>query len=153
MIAVIQRVKKASVSVEETVVGSCAFGLLILLGVAANDTVEDANALARKIVNLRIFTDENDKLNLSLKDVGGEALVVSNFTLLANYRKGNRPDYLNSARPELAENLYEYFVELLSREISHVGKGAFGEHMEINTTCDGPITITMDSNVLLNKKV
>ena len=153
MIAVIQRVKKASVSVEGTVVGSCGAGLLILLGVAANDTEEDANALARKIVNLRIFTDENDKLNLSLKDIGGEVLVVSNFTLLANYKKGNRPDYLNSARPELAEKLYEYFTNLISSEIAHVETGAFGEHMEINTVCDGPITITMDSNVLINKKV
>ncbi len=153
MIAVIQRVKKASVSVEENIVGYCGAGLLILLGVAVNDTEEDAKALARKIVNLRIFTDENDKLNLSVKDVSGEALVVSNFTLLANYKKGNRPDYLNSARPELAERLYEYFVELLSSEITHIGMGAFGEHMEINATCDGPITITMDSNVLLNKNV
>ena len=153
MIAVIQRVKKASVSVENNVVGSCGAGLLILLGVAANDSEEDARALARKIINLRIFTDENDKLNLSVKDVNGEALVVSNFTLLANYRKGNRPDYLNSARPELALKLYEYFVELISCEISQVGKGAFGEHMEIDATCDGPITITMDSNVLLNKNI
>ncbi len=153
MIAVIQRVKKASVSVEENVVGSCGSGLLILLGVAVNDSEEDAKALARKIINLRIFTDENDKLNLSVKDVSGEALVVSNFTLLANYKKGNRPDYLNSARPELAEKLYKYFVELLSAEIAHVGMGAFGEHMEISATCDGPITITMDSNVLLNKNI
>ena len=153
MIAVIQRVKKAAVSVVQNVVGSCNAGLLILLGVAANDSEEDAKALARKIINLRIFTDENDKLNLSVKDVNGEALVVSNFTLLANYKKGNRPDYLNSARPELAERLYEYFVELLSLEISSVQKGAFGEHMEINAICDGPITITMDSNVLLNKNV
>ena len=153
MIAVIQRVKKASVSVEQNVVGSCNAGLLILLGVAVNDSEEDAKALARKIINLRIFTDENDKLNLSIKDVNGEALVVSNFTLLANYKKGNRPDYLNSARPELAEKFYEYFVGLLSLEISSVQKGAFGEHMEINATCDGPITITMDSNVLLNKNV
>ena len=92
MIAVIQRVKNAAVSVDNNVVGSCGSGLLILLGVAVTDSDEDARALARKIVNLRIFTDENDKLNLSVKDVAGQALVVSNFTLLANYRKGNRPD-------------------------------------------------------------
>lgn len=151
MIAVLQRVKKASVSVEQKVVGSCQTGLLILLGVASNDTVDDAIALSKKIVNLRIFTDENDKLNLSLKDIVGEVLVVSNFTLLANYKKGNRPDYLNSARPDLAERLYLYFTELLSKEISHVETGAFGEHMEISAVCDGPITITLDSNVLLNK--
>ena len=153
MIAVIQRVKNAAVSVDNNVVGSCGSGLLILLGVAVNDTEDDVRALARKIINLRIFTDENDKLNLSVKDIEGDALVVSNFTLLANYRKGNRPDYLNSARPELAENLYKYFVELLSAEISHIGMGAFGEHMQIAATCDGPITITMDSKVLLNKNV
>lgn len=153
MIAVLQRVKRASVSVNSRVVGSCDEGLLILLGVASGDTEADAEVLAKKIVNLRIFTDENDKLNLSVKDVCGEALVVSNFTLLANYKKGNRPDYMNSARPEVAEKLYLFFTELISRELKHVGKGAFGEHMEINSLCDGPITITLDSNVLLNKKV
>lgn len=151
MIAVIQRVKHASVNVEEKLVGSCNMGLLILLGVSVNDTPEDAKALSRKISNLRIFTDENDKLNLSIKDVSGEALVVSNFTLLANYKKGNRPDYLNSARPEMAEELYEYFVELLSEEIERVEKGAFGEHMVIDMCGDGPITLVLDSNVLLNK--
>jgi D-tyrosyl-tRNA(Tyr) deacylase len=151
MIAVIQRVKHASVSVEEKLVGSCNMGLLILLGVSVNDTEEDAKALSRKISNLRIFTDENDKLNLSIKDVAGEALVVSNFTLLANYKKGNRPDYLNSARPEAAEKLYEYFVELLSEEVTRVEKGAFGEHMIIDMCGDGPITLVLDSNVLLNK--
>ncbi len=152
MIAVLQRVKKASVSVNNEVVGSCDEGLLILLGVAAADTNEDAAVLARKIVNLRIFTDENDKLNLSIKDISGEALVVSNFTLLANYKKGNRPDYMNSARPELAEKLYLFFTELLSNELKRVETGAFGEHMEISTLCNGPITITLDSSVLLNKK-
>ena len=151
MIAVIQRVKRASVLVEEKVVGSCNMGLLILLGVSVNDTQEDAKVLARKISNLRIFTDENDKLNLSVKDVSGEILVVSNFTLLANYKKGNRPDYLNSARPEMAEKLYEYFVELLSEEVTRVEKGAFGEHMVIDMCGDGPITLVLDSDVLLNK--
>lgn len=151
MIAIIQRVKKAFVTVDEATVGECGQGLLILLGVATDDTEEDARALARKIVNLRIFTDENDKLNLSIKDVSGEALVVSNFTLLANYKKGNRPDYLNSARPELAEKLYLYFTELLKADIQRVETGAFGEHMEVSMVGDGPITISMDSKVLLNK--
>ena len=151
MIAVIQRVKSAAVSVDGNTVGECGMGLLILLGVATNDTEEDARVLSKKIANLRIFTDDNDKLNLSVKDVSGEALVVSNFTLLANYKKGNRPDYLNSARPQTAEELYLYFTKLLSEELSRVETGAFGEHMEITATCDGPITITMDSNVLLNK--
>ena len=103
MIAVVQRVEHASVHVGNNIVGSCNMGLMILLGVSVTDTPEDARVLSRKISNLRIFTDENDKLNLSIKDVSGEALVVSNFTLLANYKKGNRPDYLNSARPEKAE--------------------------------------------------
>ncbi len=152
MIAVLQRVKKASVSVNSEVVGSCDEGLLILLGVAATDTEDDALVLAKKIVNLRIFTDENDKLNLSVKDISGEALVVSNFTLLANYKKGNRPDYLNSARPDVAEKLYLFFTEQISKELKRVETGAFGEHMEISTVCNGPITITLDSNVLLNKK-
>ena len=151
MIAIIQRVKKAFVTVDEVAVGECGQGLLILLGVAANDTEEDARVLARKIVNLRIFTDENDKLNLSIKDVSGEALVVSNFTLLANYKKGNRPDYLNSARPELAEKLYLYFTDLLRVDIQRVETGSFGEHMEVGMVGDGPITISMDSKVLLNK--
>ena len=152
MIAVLQRVKRAMVSVDNEVVGSCNEGLLILLGVASADTEEDATILARKIANLRIFTDESDKLNLSIKDIAGEALVVSNFTLLANYKKGNRPDYMNSARPDVAEKLYLYFTELLSNELKRVETGAFGEHMEISTLCDGPITITLDSSVLLNKK-
>ena len=151
MIAVLQRVKTASVSVNNEVVGACNNGLLILLGVASDDTEEDAIVLARKIVNLRIFTDSNDKLNLSVKDISGEALVVSNFTLLANYKKGNRPDYMNSARPDIAEKLYLFFTELVSKELNHVGTGVFGEHMVISTLCDGPITITLDSKVLLNK--
>ena len=151
MIAVVQRVEHASVHVGNNTVGSCNMGLMILLGVSVTDTPEDARVLSRKISNLRIFTDENDKLNLSIKDVSGEALVVSNFTLLANYKKGNRPDYLNSARPEKAEELYEYFVELLSTEVPKVEKGAFGEHMVIDMCANGPITLVLDSNVLLNK--
>lgn len=153
MIAVLQRVKKASVKVDGNIVGKCSYGLLILLGVDKRDSREDADALARKILNLRIFTDINDKLNLSLKDIDGEALVVSNFTLLANYRKGNRPDYLNSASPNIANELYEYFTSLLRPELKSVETGMFGEHMEISTVCDGPITIVLDSNVLLKKDV
>ncbi len=152
MIAVLQRVKRASVSVDGEVVGACSHGLLILLGVAAEDTEADADVLAKKIANLRIFTDENDKLNLSVKDVDGEALVVSNFTLMANYKKGNRPDYMRSAPPAVANELYEYFTQLLSAELRRVETGRFGEHMEISTICDGPITIVLDSNILLKNK-
>ena len=151
MKAVLQRVTEASVAVDGNIVGSCKEGLLILLGVADGDTREDAEALARKTLGLRIFTDENDKMNLSIKDIGGEALVVSNFTLLASYRKGNRPDYMQAARPDAARELYEYFAELLSAELSFVGRGEFGAHMQIDMRADGPVTIVMDSDVLLKR--
>lgn len=150
---VIQRVKRASVSVDSETVGECGKGLFMLLGVSQEDTREDAEALVRKVLNLRIFTDDNDKMNLSLLDVSGEALVVSNFTLLANYKKGNRPDYMQAASPDMANELYEYFVSLLSRELSHVGKGRFGAHMEIDLTADGPVTIVMDSQILTRKQI
>ena len=148
---VVQRVEYASVSVDGAIIGECKNGLMLLLGVAEGDTREDADALARKLLGLRIFTDENDKMNLSIKDIGGEALVVSNFTLLANYRKGNRPDYMQAAKPDVARELYEYFAGLISAELSHVGMGAFGEHMQIDMRADGPVTIVMDSEVLLKR--
>ncbi len=149
---VIQRVKRASVAVAGECVGECNNGLLLLLGVAEGDNNEDAELLAKKVLGLRIFTDDNDKMNLSVRDIDGEALVVSNFTLLANYRKGNRPDYLGAANPEYANELYLYFVSLLERELCHVGKGMFGEHMEIDIVADGPVTIVMESEVLRGKK-
>ena len=148
---VIQRVKGASVSVGGRVVGECGKGLMLLFGVAEGDTRADAEALARKTLNLRIFSDEADKMNLSLKDIDGEALVVSNFTLMANYKKGNRPDYMGAARPETANDLYEYFVSLLKAELKQVGTGEFGEHMDIDIRADGPVTIVMDSGVLTKK--
>ena len=152
MIAVLQRVKRASVLVDGQTVGECGHGLCILLGVARGDTERDAQALADKIVHLRIFSDENGKMNLSLKDVGGELLVVSNFTLLASYRKGKRPDYMEAAAPVEANRLYEYFAELCEGEISHVGRGEFGADMEVGIVGDGPVTIVMDSRVLLGGK-
>ena len=145
---VIQRVKRAAVSVDGETVGECGKGLMLLLGVSDGDTREDAEALAKKVVNLRVFTDENDKMNLSLCDVGGEALVVSNFTLLANYKKGNRPDYFGAAAPETAEKLYKYFGALSEKEVSHVGYGIFGADMEVTIVNDGPVTIVMDSHML-----
>ena len=148
---VVQRVKRARVSVGGATVGECGEGLMLLLGVAMGDTREDADALAKKLLGLRIFTDEQDKMNLSVRDIGGEALVVSNFTLMANYKKGNRPDYMQAAKPDEARELYEYFAGLLSAELSHVGMGAFGEHMEIDMCADGPVTIVMDSEVLRRK--
>ena len=152
MIAVLQRVKKASVCVDGEVVGACGNGLCILLGVAREDTEKDAQVLAEKIVNLRIFSDQDGKMNLSLQDVNGEALIVSNFTLLASYKKGKRPDYMGAAIPADAERLYNYFSTLCAERLSHVGCGVFGADMEVQITADGPVTIVMDSRVLLGTK-
>lgn len=152
MKAVIQRVLHASVSVDGNVVGACGHGYMILLGVANGDTEEDAALLLKKIVNLRIFSDENGKMNRSVKDVDGEILLISQFTLLANYRHGNRPDFLESAPPDEAKRLYEFFRAELSKEVRHVSCGIFGAHMEVSLVNDGPVTIVMDSNTLKKKK-
>ena len=152
MIAVLQRVRSASVVADGVPAGSCGEGLLILLGVSKTDTEEDAVLLAEKIAKCRIFCDENDKMNLSVLDVGGEALVVSNFTLLANYAHGNRPDYFNAAPPTEANALYEHFADLLAARVKHVGRGVFGADMRITMEADGPITIVMDSAVLAKKQ-
>lgn len=152
MRAVIQRVSSASVAVDGEIVGACERGYLILLGVAEGDTEVDAELLCKKIAALRIFRDENDKMNLSIRDIDGEALVISQFTLLANYRHGNRPDFLASAKPDEAKRLYEYFTELLSRELRRVEYGIFGADMKVSLTNDGPVTICMDSEVLKKKK-
>ena len=151
MIAVLQRVRSASVKVDNAIVGDCGKGLCVLLGVSAEDTEEDAAALVRKLVDLRIFRDQDDKMNLSLKDVGGELRVVSNFTLLAAYKKGRRPDFIGAAPPAEANRLYEYFCELCQAEISHVARGVFGADMELSIINEGPVTIVMDSKVLLKK--
>ena len=148
MIAVIQRVKHANVKIDGQIHGECKHGLMILLGVANGDDEEDARLLANKILKLRIFCDDNDKMNLSVKDVDGEVLVISNFTLLANYKKGNRPDYLNAAAPNEADRLYSFFVELMRAELEHVGTGKFGADMAVSLLNDGPVTIVMDSQVL-----
>ena len=152
MICVLQRVKRASVVVDEQTVGAVGEGLCILLGVADGDTEEDARLLATKICNVRIFSDENDKMNLSVKNIDGEALVISQFTLMANYKHGNRPDYLESAFPAEANRLYEYFKGLMAAELRHVGCGVFGAHMEVSLINNGPVTIVMDSEVLKKKK-
>lgn len=148
MIAVIQRVKNSSVSVEGELCGECGRGLMILLGVAEGDSEEDARLLSSKILKLRIFSDENGKMNLSVKDVGGEALIVSNFTLLANYKKGNRPDYMSATAPTRANELYEYFTSLMRAELEHVATGEFGADMAVSILNDGPVTIVMDSQIL-----
>ena len=150
MIAVIQRVSSASVKVDGALVGKCGHGLCILLGVAREDAAEDADALVRKILNLRIFEDDAGKMNRSLLDVGGEMLVISNFTLLAAYKKGNRPDYMGAAAPAEANKLYEYFADKCA-ELVPVQKGIFGADMKVDIANDGPVTIVMDSRVLLGK--
>ena len=152
MIAVIQRVKRASVAIDGKISGQCEKGLMILLGVADGDCESDAEALAAKISKLRIFCDDEGKMNLSVKDVGGEMVIVSNFTLLANYVKGNRPDYFGAAAPDVAEGLYKYLGSLMEKEISHVGYGVFGADMEVTIVNDGPVTIVMDSKILNQKK-
>lgn len=149
MIVVVQRVKNASVTVEGRIVGSCGMGYVILLGVANGDTEKDAEVLATKLAKLRIFEDENEKMNLSILDVDGEALVVSNFTLLANYSHGNRPEYLGAAAPAEANRLYEYFCDKLAVSVRRVEKGIFGADMRVEIIGDGPVTIVMDSKVLI----
>ncbi|MBE6577130.1 MAG: D-tyrosyl-tRNA(Tyr) deacylase [Ruminococcaceae bacterium] len=151
MIAVIQRVSSATVKVDGELVGSCGQGLCVLLGVAKGDTQADADALSRKILNLRIFEDDAGKMNRSVLDVGGGMLIVSNFTLLAAYKKGNRPDYMGAAAPDEANELYEYFAGLCAEHVP-VGRGVFGADMKVDIANDGPVTIVMDSAVLLGKQ-
>ena len=151
MRAVIQRVSSASVVSDGVPTGKIEQGLMILLGVAKGDEKLDAELLSAKISKLRIFSDENDKMNKSVKDIGGGALVISNFTLSANYAHGNRPDYFGAEAPERANELYEYFVSLLRKEVSVVETGVFGAHMDISMVANGPITIVMDSEVLRRK--
>ena len=151
MIAVLQRVSRASVVVDGNTVGACQEGLCVLLGVARGDTEADAEALAAKVIGLRIFCDENGKMNRSLLDIDGELLVVSNFTLLASYKKGKRPDYMNAAAPDEADRLYRYFADLCRQSVRRVECGVFGAHMELSIVNDGPVTIVMDSRELLKK--
>ena len=152
MKAVIQRVKRASVTVDGKVTGACGRGLAVLLGVALGDTEQDASLLAAKISKLRIFRDENGKMNLSVNDISGDIVVVSQFTLLANYAHGNRPDYLNAAPPEEADRLYEFFKRELGSMISgKVSSGVFGADMTFEIINEGPVTIVMDSEALKKK--
>lgn len=148
MKAVIQRVSHATVEVDGELIGSCGHGLLILLGVATGDTEEDLDRMLAKIVKLRIFEDENGKMNQSVQDIDGEMLVVSQFTLLANYKHGNRPDYLGAAAPAEATRLYEMFIEKAKAYVRHVGHGQFGADMKVSLLNDGPVTIVMESDVL-----
>lgn len=143
---VIQRVRHASVTINGTVKSAIQQGLLLLLGVEESDTSEDVDWLVRKVVGLRIFDDEQSVMNRSVMDVGGEALVVSQFTLFASYKKGNRPSWLRAARHEISIPLYEEFCEKLSAAMGKpVGTGEFGADMKVELLNDGPVTICMDS--------
>lgn len=146
MRAVIQRVKKASVTIEGEVFSSIGQGLLILLGIEEEDTKEDIEWLSAKIARLRIFSDENEAMNLSVLDVDGECLVVSQFTLHAQTRKGNRPSFIKAARPETAIPLYEKFVSALREETGkEIATGSFGAMMDVELINDGPVTIWIDT--------
>jgi D-tyrosyl-tRNA(Tyr) deacylase len=145
MRAVIQRVKESSVSVNNEIIAKIGSGLMVLLGVAETDRVEDADYLAAKIVNLRIFEDENHKMNRSLLDIGGDMLVVSQFTLLADCRKGRRPSFVHAAGPNKANELYERFVEQVRQKGANVATGRFRAMMDVSLINDGPVTLIVES--------
>ena len=146
MKVVIQRVSEASVTIEESCVAEIKQGLLILLGITQDDTNKDVDWLVTKIINLRIFSDERHVMNLSVKDVGGELIVVSQFTLHASTKKGNRPSYINAAKPETAILIYKKFVDALQLAFGkHIQTGQFGADMKISLINDGPVTIVIDS--------
>ena len=148
MKAVIQRVSSASVTVDDNIVGSCNEGYMILFGAAEGDTLEDIEILAKKTVNLRIFRDENDKMNKSILDIDGEALVISQFTLCADVKKGNRPSFINAMQPDLASQYYDIFCEKLkSLGVKRVEKGVFGGDMKVSLINDGPVTILFDTEI------
>ncbi|MDP2686204.1 MAG: D-aminoacyl-tRNA deacylase [Aequorivita sp.] len=148
MRVLIQRVKKASVTIEGEIFSEINQGLLIFLGIEAGDNQEDINWLTGKIARLRIFSDENDAMNLSVQDVNGDCLVVSQFTLHANTKKGNRPSFINAAKSEIATPLYEKFVLQLENEINKkVNTGCFGAMMDVALVNDGPVTIWIDSKI------
>ena len=152
MIAVVQRVSRAQVTVGDETVGQIGQGFLVLLGVTPKDGPEEAEYLARKVAGLRVFEDREEKMNLSLGDVGGGVLVVSNFTLCADCKKRNRPSFVGAARPEQAEPLYERFVQALRLAgIERVETGRFGAMMEVSLTNSGPVTLKLDTDGMLKK--
>ena len=146
MRAVVQRVSSSSVTVDGTVIGSTKLGLLVLLGVTDTDTTEDVQYICEKVGHLRIFEDEQDKMNLSVMDVGGEVCVVSQFTLYGDARKGRRPNFMKAAPPEMAERLYLELVEAFKEKGLTVSTGQFQAHMQVALVNDGPVTILLDSS-------
>jgi D-aminoacyl-tRNA deacylase len=145
MRAVVQRVKSARVKVEEKIVGEIQVGLVVLLGISSDDTKEDADYLAKKIISLRIFDDSEGRMNVSVKDIQGELLLVSQFTLYGDVRRGLRPSWSDAAPPEVAEPLYEYFIESSRKLIGKVETGSFRRMMTVELVNDGPVTILLDS--------
>ena len=143
----IQRVTKASVKVDNEITGEIGKGFLVFIGVSNEDTKEIADKMIRKMLGLRIFSDENDKINLSLSDVGGELLLVSQFTLYADCKKGFRPSFINAGKPDMANELYEYIISECSKQFT-VEKGVFGADMKVELLNDGPFTILLDSDTL-----
>lgn len=141
----IQRVSHASVEVDAQVLGEIRKGFLVFIGVSQDDTEEIANRMIRKLLGMRIFEDENGKTNLSLADVGGELLLISQFTLYADCKKGNRPSFIRAGNPELANHLYEYIISKCRKQISNVQVGSFGADMKVSLLNDGPFTVMLDS--------
>ncbi|MGYP000075651807 len=141
---IVQRVNKSQVEVEEKIVGKIDKGFMVLIGITHNDTKEIADFLVRKLINLRVFEDENGKMNLSLKDVQGSLLLISQFTLYADCTSGNRPSFTNAAKPEFANELYEYIIEECKKQISNVQTGIFGADMQVSLVNDGPVTIILE---------
>ena len=146
---VIQRVNHASVKVDGNVVGKIDKGYMVLIGISENDTKEIADKMIKKMIGLRIFEDENGKTNISLKDVSGELLLISQFTLYADCKKGNRPSFINAGKPDMANEMYEYIIEQCKKEISVVENGIFGADMKVSLENDGPFTIVLDSKEII----
>jgi len=153
MRVVIQRVNEAKVTVKEQCIGSIGKGFLVLLGIGSEDTKEIADRYIDKILKMRIFADENGKTNLSLQEVQGEILVISQFTLYADCRKGNRPDFINAAPGEIAKALYEYFLDRVKERIGKVEAGEFGAAMQVSLVNDGPFTIVLDERLVHDKGI
>ena len=145
---VIQRVTEAKVTVDGEVIGSITKGLLVLIGISGEDTRETADRYLKKLISLRIFEDENGKTKLSLEDVGGELLLISQFTLYANCRKGNRPSFIEAGAPQMAEPLYEYMIRKAKESVPVVESGSFGADMKVSLVNDGPFTIVLDESTL-----